>query len=134
MESFPKELGTFLPRQTTIGVRLVMKRKGRKATALCNGIVIISKYFKRNSLAVEYFFGLKPIGLYIKDVSFATNQTEHHLEVGNTSYGNYNFSAKRHLLVSLVLFPCIYYKGGMLGEQSASLPRASVLTEGQHAG
>ncbi|KAL2461082.1 hypothetical protein Adt_44502 [Abeliophyllum distichum] len=110
-ESFPKELGSFLPRQTIIGVRLVMKPQ-----------------------RFEYPLGLKLIGLHIEDVSFSTDQTERHLEVGNTGYGNYDSSAKRRLLVSLEIFLRIYYKGGMLGEQSASLPRASVLTERQSAG
>ncbi|KAL2541600.1 hypothetical protein Adt_02578 [Abeliophyllum distichum] len=83
-----------------------------------------------NSSAVEYPLELKLIGLHIEDVSFATDQTERHLEVGNTGYGNYDSSAKRRLLPSLGIILRIYYKGGMLGEQSASLPRASVLTEG----
>ncbi|KAL2464064.1 hypothetical protein Fot_52020 [Forsythia ovata] len=87
-----------------------------------------------NNSAVEYPLGLKLIGLHIEDVSFATDQTERHLEVGNTGYENYDSSAKRRLLVSLGIFLRIYYKGGMLGEQSASLPRASVLAEGQPAG
>ncbi|KAL2489855.1 Uncharacterized protein Fot_43147 [Forsythia ovata] len=92
------------------------------------------KYCKGNSSAVEYPLGLKLIGLHIEDISFAWDQMERHLEVGNTGYENYNSSAKRRLLVSLRIFLRIYYKGGMLGEQSASLPRASVLTEGQPAG
>ncbi|KAL2538914.1 trihelix transcription factor ASIL2 [Forsythia ovata] len=87
-----------------------------------------------NSSAVEYPLGLKLIGLHIEDVSFATDETERHLEVENTGYENYDSSAKRHLLVSLVLFLRIYYKGGMLGEQSANLSRASVITEGQSVG
>ncbi|KAL2465622.1 Uncharacterized protein Adt_41473 [Abeliophyllum distichum] len=101
-----------------------------KATASCSGVAVISEYCKGNSSAVEYPLELKLIGLHIEDVSFATDQTERHLEVGNTGYGNYDSSAKRRLLVSLGIFLRIYYKGGMLGEQSASLPRASVLTEG----
>ncbi|KAL2468454.1 zinc finger CCCH domain-containing protein 19 [Forsythia ovata] len=87
-----------------------------KATALCSGIVVISEYCKGNSSAVEYPLGLKLIGLHIENVSFATNQTERHLEVGNTGYENYDFSAKKRLLVLLVLFLRIYYKGGILGE------------------
>ncbi|KAL2532250.1 hypothetical protein Adt_05601 [Abeliophyllum distichum] len=87
------------------------------------------EYCKENSSEVEYPLRLKLIGLHIEDVSFATDQTERHLEVGNTGYENYDSSAKRHLLVSLGLFLRIYYKGGMLGEQSASLFRTSVLTE-----
>ncbi|KAL2465621.1 hypothetical protein Adt_41472 [Abeliophyllum distichum] len=101
-----------------------------KATASCSGVAVISEYCKGNSSAVEYPLELKLIGLHIEDVSFATDQTERHLEVGNTGYGNYDSSAKRRLLVSLGIFLRSYYKGGMLGEQSASLPRASVLTEG----
>ncbi|KAL2558499.1 hypothetical protein Fot_03238 [Forsythia ovata] len=89
---------------------------------------------ENNNSAVEYPLGLKLIGLHIEDVSFATDQTERHLEVGNTGYRNYDSSAKRRLLVSLGIFLCIYYKGGMLGEQSASLSRASVLTERQPVG
>ncbi|KAL2496775.1 Uncharacterized protein Fot_40532 [Forsythia ovata] len=100
-----------------------MKRKGRRRLGSAG-----------NNSAVEYPLGLKLIGLHIEDVSFATDQTERHLEVGNTGYGNYDSSAKRRLLVSLGIFLRIYYKGGMLGEQSASLTRASVLTEGQPAG
>ncbi|KAL2489775.1 hypothetical protein Fot_43067 [Forsythia ovata] len=103
---------------------------GPKATALCSGIVVISEYCKGNSSAVEYPLGLKLIGLHIEDVSFAMDQTERHLEVRNTGYENYDSSAKKYILVSLVLFLRIYYKGGMLGEQSASLPRAFVLMEG----
>ncbi|KAL2485381.1 hypothetical protein Adt_30137 [Abeliophyllum distichum] len=104
-----------------------------KTIALCSGIVIISEYCKDNSLAVKYPLGLKLIGLHIEDVSFVTDQTERHLEVGSTDYENYDSSAKRHLLVSLGIFLCIiYYKGDMLGEQSASLIRACVLTKGQH--
>ncbi|KAL2533426.1 hypothetical protein Adt_06777 [Abeliophyllum distichum] len=102
---------------------------GSKSAASCSGFAVISEYCKGNSLAVEYPLGLKLIGLHIEDVSFATDQTERHLEVGNTSYGNYDSSAKRRLLVSLGIFLRSYYKGGMLGEQSAILPRASVLTE-----
>ncbi|KAL2516768.1 Uncharacterized protein Adt_13015 [Abeliophyllum distichum] len=82
-----------------------------------------------NSSAVEYPLELKLIGLHIEDVSFATDQTERHLEVGNTGYGNYDSSAKDVYCVTWDILR-IYYKGGMLGEQSASLPRASVLTEG----
>ncbi|KAL2558387.1 hypothetical protein Fot_03126 [Forsythia ovata] len=108
--------------------------KGSNATALCIGIVVISEYCKGNNSVVEYPLGLKLIELHIENVSFATDQTERHLEVGNTAYENYDSSAKRRLLVSLVLFHRIYYKGGMLGEQSASLPRASVLTEVQPVG
>ncbi|KAL2464580.1 Retrovirus-related Pol polyprotein from transposon TNT 1-94 [Forsythia ovata] len=104
--------------------------EGPKATALCSGIVIISEYCKGNSSVVKYPLGLKLIGLHIEDISFTTDQTKHYLEVGNTSYESYDSSAKRRLLVSLGLFFCIYYKGGMLGEHSASLPRASILTEG----
>ncbi|KAL2481747.1 Uncharacterized protein Adt_34713 [Abeliophyllum distichum] len=108
-------------------------RPGPKATGSCSGVAVISEYCKGNSSAVEYPLGLKLIGLHIEDVSFATDQTEHHLEVGNTGYGNYSSSAKRRLLVSLGIFLRIYYKGGMLGEQSARLSRASVLTVGQLA-
>ncbi|KAL2512268.1 hypothetical protein Adt_17868 [Abeliophyllum distichum] len=100
----------------------------------CSGVVVISEYCKGNSSAVEYLLGLKLIGLHIEDVSFATDQTERHLEVGSTGYENYDSSAKRRLFVSLGLFLRIYYKGGMLGEQTANLSRASVLTEGQPAG
>ncbi|KAL2543906.1 hypothetical protein Fot_13139 [Forsythia ovata] len=107
---------------------------GPKATGLCSGAAVISEYCKGNKSAVEYPLGLKLIGLHIEDVSFATDQTERHLEVGNTGYGNYDSSAKRRLLVSLGIFLRIYYKEGMLGEQSASLSRASVLAEGQPAG
>ncbi|KAL2461591.1 Uncharacterized protein Adt_45011 [Abeliophyllum distichum] len=103
---------------------------GPKATASCSGVAVISEYCRGNSSAVEYPLELKLIGLHIEDVSFATDQTERHLEVGNTGYGNYDSSAKRRLLPSLGIILRIYYKGGMLGEQSASLPRASVLTEG----
>ncbi|KAL2486996.1 hypothetical protein Adt_31752 [Abeliophyllum distichum] len=84
--------------------------------------------------AVEYPLRLKLIGIHIEDVSFATDQTERHLEVGNTIYRNYDSSAKIRLLVSLGIFLRIYYKGGKLGEQSASLSRASVLTEEQPVG
>ncbi|KAL2474701.1 hypothetical protein Adt_35437 [Abeliophyllum distichum] len=107
---------------------------GPKATGSCSGVTVISEYCKGNRSAVEYPLGLKLIGLHIEDVSFATDQTKHHLEVGNTSYGNYDSSTKRRLLVSLGIFLRIYYKGGMLGKQSASLLRASVLTEGQLVG
>ncbi|KAL2516620.1 Uncharacterized protein Adt_12867 [Abeliophyllum distichum] len=103
---------------------------GPKATASCSGVAVISEYCTGNSSAVEYPLELKLIGLHIEDVSFATDQTERHLEVRNTGYGNYDSSAKRRLLPSLGIILRIYYKGGMLGEQSASLPRASVLTEG----
>ncbi|KAL2506524.1 hypothetical protein Adt_22145 [Abeliophyllum distichum] len=111
----------------------VYETEGPKATGSCSDVAIISEYCKGNSLAVEYLLGLKLIGLHIEDVSFPTDQMEGHLEVGNTRYGNYDSSAKRRLLVSLGIFLRIYYKGGMLGEQSVSLPRASVLTEGQPA-
>ncbi|KAL2458181.1 hypothetical protein Fot_55844 [Forsythia ovata] len=104
-----EELGSFIPRQTTSG---------------CKG----------NSSEVEYPLVLKLIGLHIEDVSFATDQTEHHLEVRNTDYESYDLSAKRCLLMSLGLFLRIYYKGGMFGKQSASLSCASVLTEGQPVG
>ncbi|KAL2501525.1 hypothetical protein Fot_35373 [Forsythia ovata] len=87
-----------------------------KATGLCGGTVIISEYCKGNNSAVEYPLGLKLIRIYIEDVSFATNQMERHLEVGNTCYGNYGSSTKRRLLVSLEIFLRIYYKGGILGE------------------
>ncbi|KAL2553291.1 hypothetical protein Fot_06910 [Forsythia ovata] len=97
-----------------------------------SGIIVISKYFKDNSSAVEYLLKLKLIGLDIKDVSFATDQTERHLEV-NTDYKNYDFSVKRRLLVSIGLFLHIYYKGGVLDEQLASLHRTSILAEGQLA-
>ncbi|KAL2545409.1 hypothetical protein Fot_14642 [Forsythia ovata] len=63
---------------------------------------------KGNNSVVENPLGLKLIGLDIEDVSFATDQTECHLEVGNTGYKSYNSSAKRHLLVSLGLFLRIY--------------------------
>ncbi|KAL2458166.1 Uncharacterized protein Fot_55829 [Forsythia ovata] len=105
-----------------------------KATGLCSGTAVISEYCKGNNSAVEYPLGLKLIGLHIEDVSFATDQTERHLEVGNTGYGNYDSLAKRRLLVSLGIFLRIYYKGGMLGEQSVSLSRAFVLTERQLVG
>ncbi|KAL2504232.1 hypothetical protein Adt_19853 [Abeliophyllum distichum] len=104
------------------GVRLVMKCWGPKATVLCSGIVIILEYYKGKSSAVEYPLGLKVIGLHIEDVSFATDQTMRHLEVGSTGYESYDSSTKRRLLVSLGLFLRIYYKGDMLGEQSVSLP------------
>ncbi|KAL2486748.1 Uncharacterized protein Adt_31504 [Abeliophyllum distichum] len=110
-----------------LSLRLI---SGPKATASCSGVAVISEYCRGNSSAVEYPLELKLIGLHIEDVSFATDQTERHLEVGNTGYGNYDSSAKRRLLPSLGIILRIYYKGGMLGEQSASLPRASVLTEG----
>ncbi|KAL2500497.1 hypothetical protein Fot_34345 [Forsythia ovata] len=100
-----------------------------KATGLCSDAAIISEYCKENNSAVEYPLALKLIGLHIEDVSFVTDQTERHLEVGNIGYGNYNSSAKRRILVSLGIFLRIY-----LGEQSASPSRASVITEGQHAG
>ncbi|KAL2491090.1 hypothetical protein Adt_26718 [Abeliophyllum distichum] len=109
---------------------VVLGGLGPKATASCSGVAVIFEYCKGNSSAVEYPLELKLIGLHIEDVSFATDQTEHHLGVGNTVYGNYDSSAKRRLLVSLGIILRIYYKGGMLGEQSASLPRASVLMEG----
>ncbi|KAL2486873.1 hypothetical protein Adt_31629 [Abeliophyllum distichum] len=112
------------------GAREAPIHRGPKATASCSGVAVIFEYCKGNSSAVEYPLELKLIGLHIEDVSFATDQTERHLEVGNTGYGNYDSSAKRRLLVSLGIFLRSYYKGGMLGEQSASLPRASVLTEG----
>ncbi|KAL2491089.1 hypothetical protein Adt_26717 [Abeliophyllum distichum] len=110
--------------------RVCFEQTGPKATASCSGVAVISEYCKGNSSAVEYPLELKLIGLHIEDVSFATDQTKRHLGVGNTGYGNYDSSAKRRLLVSLGIILRIYYKGGMLGEQSASLPRASVLTEG----
>ncbi|KAL2458001.1 hypothetical protein Adt_32402 [Abeliophyllum distichum] len=109
---------------------LHQQQSGPKATASCSGVAVISEYYRGNSSSVEYPLELKLIGLHIEDVSFATDQTERHLEVGNTGYGNYDSSAKRRLLPSLGIFLRSYYKGGMLGEQSASLPRASVLTEG----
>ncbi|KAL2528118.1 Uncharacterized protein Fot_20719 [Forsythia ovata] len=96
-----------------------MKRKGRRRQEYC----------KDNNSAVEYPLGLKLIVLHIEDVSFATDQTEHHLEVENIGYENYDSSAKRRLLVSFGIFLCIYYKGGMLGEQSASLLHASAPQE-----
>ncbi|KAL2481042.1 Uncharacterized protein Adt_34008 [Abeliophyllum distichum] len=108
--------------------------QGPKATASCSGVAVISEYCKGNSSAVEYPLGLKLIGLHIEDVSFAMDQTERHLEVGNAGYGNYDSSAKRRLLVSLGIFLRIYYKRELLGEQLASLIRASVLTEGQLVG
>ncbi|KAL2519733.1 hypothetical protein Adt_15980 [Abeliophyllum distichum] len=104
------------------------------AIVLCSGIAVILEYCKDNSSAVEYPLGLKLIGLHIEDVSFAMDQTECYLEVGSTSYESYDYSTKRRLLVSLRLFLRIYYKGGMLDEQSASLSSASVLKEGQPAG
>ncbi|KAL2520990.1 Uncharacterized protein Fot_24913 [Forsythia ovata] len=113
---------------------VLCKRLHPQATGLCSGAAVISEYCKGNNSAVEYLLGLKLIGLYIEDVSFATDQTKRHLEVGNTDYGNYDSSAKRRLLVSLGIFLRIYYKGGMLGEQSANLLHASVLMEGQPAG
>ncbi|KAL2525193.1 Uncharacterized protein Adt_10247 [Abeliophyllum distichum] len=103
---------------------------GPKVIALYNGISVISEYCKGNSSAVEYPLGLKIIGLHIEDVSFATDQTDRHLEVRNTGYKSYDSSAKRCLLVSFGLFLRIYYNEGMLGEQSASLSYASVLTNG----
>ncbi|KAL2532462.1 hypothetical protein Adt_05813 [Abeliophyllum distichum] len=110
------------------------KAERAEGDRVCSGVAEISEYCKGNSSAVEYPLGMKLIGLYIEDVSFAKDQTERHLEVGNTDYGNYDYSVKRRLLVSLGIFLSIYYKGGMLGEQSVNLPRASVLTEGQPAG
>ncbi|KAL2465941.1 Uncharacterized protein Adt_41792 [Abeliophyllum distichum] len=107
---------------------------GPKAIGSYSGVAVISENCKGNSSAVEYLLGLKLIRLHVKDVSFATDQMERHLVVENTGYVNYDSSAKRHLLMSLGIFLRIYYKGGMLGEQSASLPRASVLTEGQPTG
>ncbi|KAL2470598.1 Uncharacterized protein Adt_38734 [Abeliophyllum distichum] len=92
---------------------------GPKATGSCSGIAVISDYCKGNSSAVEYSLGLKLIGLHIEDVSFTTDQTERHLEVGNTGYGNYDSSAKRHLLMSLEIFLRIYYKECMLGHLRA---------------
>ncbi|KAL2557996.1 Uncharacterized protein Fot_02735 [Forsythia ovata] len=89
---------------------------GPKVTGLCSGTTVILEYCKGNNSKVEYSLGLKLIGLHIEDVSLSTDQTERHLEVGNTSYENYDFSAKRRLLVSLEIFLRIYYKGGMLGE------------------
>ncbi|KAL2509695.1 Uncharacterized protein Fot_33342 [Forsythia ovata] len=83
-----------------------------------------------NSSTVEYPLGLKLIGLDIEDVSFAMEQTERHLEVRNTGYESYDSLTKRPLFVSLGLLFSIYYKGFMLGEQLANLPRASVLMEG----
>ncbi|KAL2501614.1 hypothetical protein Fot_35462 [Forsythia ovata] len=68
------------------------------------------------------------------DLTFATDQTECHLEVESTGYESYDSLAKRHLLVSFGLFLRIYYKRGMLGEQSASLSSASILTKGQSMG
>ncbi|KAL2493853.1 hypothetical protein Fot_37610 [Forsythia ovata] len=99
--------------------------EGTKAIALCGGIVVISEYCKGNSSAFEYLLGLKLIELHIEDVNFATDQTEHHFEAGNTGYESYDSAAKRRLLVSLELFLRIYYKGGMLGEKLASQPLSS---------
>ncbi|KAL2504431.1 Uncharacterized protein Adt_20052 [Abeliophyllum distichum] len=128
---------------------------GPKATMCYSGIAVILKYCKGissaveyplelklielhiedgNSSAAEYSLGLKLIGLYIEDVSFATDQPERRLEIRSTGYESYDSSAKRRILMSFVLFFRIYYKGGMLGEQSASLSGAYVLTEGQPAG
>ncbi|KAL2548391.1 Uncharacterized protein Fot_09921 [Forsythia ovata] len=87
-----------------------------KATALCSGIAVISEYCKGNTSTIEYPLGLKLIGLHIEDVSFATDQTERHLEVGNTGYGNYDSLAKKRIVVSLGIFLRIYYKEGILGE------------------
>ncbi|KAL2461320.1 hypothetical protein Adt_44740 [Abeliophyllum distichum] len=116
-----------------VGACLVLCKRlhpqGPKATASCSGVAVISEYCKGNSSAVENPLELKLVGLHIENVSFSKDQTERHLEVGNTGYGNYDSSAKRRLLVSLGIILRIYYKRGMLGEQSASLPRASVLTE-----
>ncbi|KAL2506523.1 hypothetical protein Adt_22144 [Abeliophyllum distichum] len=73
----------------------VYETEGPNATGLCSGVAIISEYCKGNSLVVEYPLGLKLIGFYIEDVSFATDQTERHLEVRNISYGNYDSSTKK---------------------------------------
>ncbi|KAL2494963.1 hypothetical protein Fot_38720 [Forsythia ovata] len=91
----------------------------------------MSKYYKGNSSAIEFPFGLKLIELDIEDVSFAMDQTERHLEVRNTDYGSYDFSVKRRVLVSLGLFLRIYYKGDMLGEQSASQPPSCFRSNGE---
>ncbi|KAL2462507.1 Uncharacterized protein Fot_53744 [Forsythia ovata] len=85
------------------------------------------EYCKGNSSAIEYSLGLKLIGLDIEDVSFATDQTKRHLDVGNIGYESYDSLAKRCLLVLFELFFRIYYKGDMLGEQSVSLPRANFM-------
>ncbi|KAL2474666.1 hypothetical protein Adt_35402 [Abeliophyllum distichum] len=105
---------------------LHQQQSGPKATASCSGVAVISEYCKGNSSAVEYPLGQKLVGLHIEDVSFATDQTERHLEVGNTGYGNYDSSTKRRLLVSLGIFLRIYYKGGMLGPSLGTRMRPEV--------
>ncbi|KAL2540155.1 hypothetical protein Adt_01133 [Abeliophyllum distichum] len=130
---FFKENGEESPFRCVGACLVLCKRlhpQGPKSTTSSSGVAVISEYCKGNSSAVEYLLGLKFIGLHIEDVSFATDQTERHLEVGNTGYGNYDSSAKRRLLVSLGIFLRIYYKEDMFGEQLASLPSTSVLTEG----
>ncbi|KAL2527247.1 Uncharacterized protein Adt_12301 [Abeliophyllum distichum] len=62
------------------------------------------------------------------------DQTECHLEVGNTGYESYDSPAKRRLLVSFGLFFRVYYKRRMLDEQSVNLSRASVVNRGVTCG
>ncbi|KAL2526412.1 Uncharacterized protein Adt_11466 [Abeliophyllum distichum] len=107
---------------------------GPKATASCSGVAVISEYCRGNSSAVEYPLELKLIGLHIEDVSFATDQTERHLEVGNTGYGNYDSSAKRRLLPSLGIFLRSYYKGGMLALLRGPLVRNAVVGQRRMVG
>ncbi|KAL2475389.1 Nucleolar GTP-binding protein 1 [Abeliophyllum distichum] len=107
---------------------------GPKATASCSGVAVISKYCKGNSSVVQYPLKLKLIGLHIEDVSFATDQTERHLEVGNTGYGNYDSSAKRRLLVSLGIILRSYYKGGMLALLRGLLVRNAVVGQRRMVG
>ncbi|KAL2512504.1 hypothetical protein Adt_18104 [Abeliophyllum distichum] len=97
-----------------------------KATGLCSGIAVISKYCKGNNLAVEYLLGLKLVGLYSEDVSFATDQTEHHLEVRNIGYESYDSLAKTEHHLSLGVFLRIYCKGGMPGSSLDTQKRPKV--------
>ncbi|KAL2527156.1 Uncharacterized protein Adt_12210 [Abeliophyllum distichum] len=92
-----------------------MKSRGPKATLSGSGIVVTLEYYKGNSLAVKYSLELKLIELDIEDVSFATDQMKHHLEVGITGYESYDYSTKRRLFVSLGLIFRIYYKRACLG-------------------
>ncbi|KAL2532891.1 hypothetical protein Adt_06242 [Abeliophyllum distichum] len=67
----------------------------------------------------------------IEDVSFTMDKKERRVEIESISYGNYDSSVKRRLLVSIGLFFRIYYKGAYSVSQP---PCASVLTEGQPTG
>ncbi|KAL2535760.1 hypothetical protein Fot_17151 [Forsythia ovata] len=67
---------------------------GPKATVSDNDIVVISEYCKDNNSAFEYLLELKLIGLDIEDISFVSDQTERHLEVGSTNYENYDSSGQ----------------------------------------